>query len=33
MYLSPGQHGAGDIFSLWPAQQPSDDDIGNWTLQ
>ena len=33
LYLSPGQHGAVDIFSLGPDQQPSDDDVGNWTLQ
>ncbi|MDH3900189.1 MAG: type II secretion system major pseudopilin GspG [Gammaproteobacteria bacterium] len=32
-YLSPGSHGAIDIYSLGPDQQPSDDDIGNWTLQ
>ena len=31
-YLSPGEHGAVDIFSLGPDQQPSDDDIGNWNL-
>ena len=33
LYLSPGQHGAIDVFSLGPDQQPSDDDIGNWNLQ
>jgi general secretion pathway protein G len=33
LYLSPGQHGAIDIFSLGPDQQPSDDDVGNWMLQ
>jgi general secretion pathway protein G len=33
LYLSPGQHGAVDIFSLGPDQQPSDDDVGNWMLQ
>jgi general secretion pathway protein G len=32
-YLSPGEHGAIDIFSLGPDQQQSDDDIGNWNLQ
>jgi general secretion pathway protein G len=32
-FLSPGEHGAIDIYSLGPDQQPSDDDIGNWTLQ
>ena len=31
-YLSPGEHGDADIFSLGPDQQPSDDDIGNWNL-
>jgi general secretion pathway protein G len=31
-YLSPGTHGEVDIFSLGPDGQPSDDDIGNWTL-
>jgi general secretion pathway protein G len=31
-YLSPGEHGAIDIYSLGPDQQPSDDDIGNWNL-
>lgn len=33
LYLTPGQHGSIDIFSLGPDQQPSDDDIGNWNLQ
>jgi general secretion pathway protein G len=32
-YLSPGVHGAVDIFSTGPDRQPSDDDIGNWTLR
>jgi len=32
-YLSPGVHGSIDIFSTGPDRQPSDDDIGNWTLQ
>ncbi len=32
-YLSPGTHGEIDIYSLGPDQQPSDDDIGNWSLQ
>lgn len=32
-FLSPGTHGSIDIYSLGPDQQPSDDDIGNWTLQ
>ncbi|WJW75228.1 type II secretion system major pseudopilin GspG [Thiohalobacter sp. IOR34] len=31
-YLSPGEHGAVDIYSLGPDGQPSDDDIGNWDL-
>lgn len=31
--LSPGQHGALDIFSYGPDGMPdSDDDIGNWSL-
>ena len=33
LYLSPGENGSIDIFTLGPDQQPSDDDIGNWTLQ
>lgn len=33
LYLSPGQHGAVDIYSLGPDQQPSGDDIGNWNMQ
>lgn len=33
LYLSPGTHGAIDIYSLGPDQAPSDDDIGNWNLQ
>lgn len=33
-YLSPGSHGALDIYSMGPDGQPgTDDDIGNWTLQ
>ena len=32
-YLSPGEHGAIDIFSLGPDQQLSDDDIGNWNIE
>lgn len=32
-YLSPGEHGAIDIFSLGPDQQLSEDDIGNWNIQ
>lgn len=32
-YLSPGVHGSVDIFSTGPDRQPSEDDIGNWTLQ
>lgn len=31
-YLSPGEHGAFDVYSLGPDQQPSDDDIGNWNI-
>lgn len=32
-YLSPGEHGSVDIYSLGPDQTPSDDDIGNWNLE
>lgn len=32
-FLSPGSRGTVDIYSLGPDQQPSDDDIGNWSLQ
>lgn len=32
-YLSPGTHGSVDIYSTGPDRQPSDDDIGNWTLR
>ncbi len=32
-YLSPGQHGDMDIYSLGPDQQPSEDDIGNWNIE
>ena len=31
-YLSPGAHGSIDIYSTGPDRQPSEDDIGNWTL-
>ena len=31
-YMNPGEHGAIDIYSLGPDQQPSEDDIGNWNL-
>lgn len=31
-YMSPGEHGEADIFSLGPDQSPSEDDIGNWNL-
>jgi len=33
LFLSPGEHGSIDIFSMGPDQTPSEDDIGNWTLQ
>jgi general secretion pathway protein G len=33
LYLSPGENGTIDIFSMGVDQQPSDDDIGNWGLQ
>jgi len=33
LYLSPGENGSIDIFSMGADQQPSDDDIGNWGLQ
>lgn len=32
-YLSPGEHGAIDIYSLGPDGVPSEDDIGNWNLE
>jgi len=32
-YLSPGAQGSIDIYSTGPDRQPSDDDIGNWTLK
>ncbi|VAX11516.1 General secretion pathway protein G [hydrothermal vent metagenome] len=32
-YLSPGEHGSVDIYSLGPDQTPSDDDIGDWNLE
>ena len=31
-YLSPGAHGSIDIYSTGPDRQPSEDDIGNWTM-
>jgi len=33
LFLSPGEQGSIDIFSMGPDQVPSDDDIGNWDLQ
>ncbi|MBZ4364176.1 type II secretion system protein GspG, partial [Mycobacterium tuberculosis] len=31
--LSPGQHGAIDVFSVGPDGMPdTNDEIGNWTL-
>ena len=30
LFLSPGEQGTIDIFSMGPDQTPSDDDIGNW---
>jgi general secretion pathway protein G len=33
LFLSPGEQGSIDIFSMGPDQTPSDDDIGNWDLQ
>ena len=33
LYLSPGENGAIDVFSMGADQQPSDDDTGNWGLQ
>ena len=33
LYLSPGENGSIDIFSMGADQQPSEDDIGNWGLQ
>lgn len=32
-YLNPGTHSSVDIYSTGPDRQPSDDDIGNWTLR
>jgi len=32
-YLSPGEHGLIDVYSLGPDQTPSDDDIGSWNLE
>lgn len=33
LMLSPGEHGAIDIFSAGPDGQPgTDDDVGNWNL-
>ena len=31
-YVNPGTHGEIDIYSLGPDRVPSDDDVGNWTL-
>jgi general secretion pathway protein G len=33
LYLSPGSHGAIDIYSNGPDPQSGDDDIGNWNLE
>lgn len=33
LYLSPGSHGAIDIYSSGPDVQATDDDIGNWNLE
>ena len=33
LYINPGRHGEIDIYSLGADQQPSDDDIGNWSLE
>ncbi|MEZ5479908.1 MAG: type II secretion system major pseudopilin GspG [Thiolinea sp.] len=32
-YLSPGNHGELDIYSLGPDGRESEDDIGNWALE
>ena len=32
-YLSPGEKGDFDIYSLGPDQRPGNDDIGNWDLE
>ncbi len=32
-YLSPGEHGEVDIYTLGPDQQPGEDDIGSWNLE
>lgn len=31
-YVNPGTHGEVDIYSLGPDRVPSDDDVGNWSL-
>jgi general secretion pathway protein G len=33
LYLSPGSHGAIDIYSGGLDPQSTDDDIGNWNLE
>ena len=32
-YLSPGEKGDFDVYSLGPDQRPGTDDIGNWDLE
>jgi general secretion pathway protein G len=32
-YLNPGVHSSIDLYSLGKDGQPSDDDIGNWSLE
>jgi general secretion pathway protein G len=32
-YLSPGVNGSIDVYSTGPDRQPSEDDIGNWTVK
>ena len=32
-YLSPGEHGPADIYSLGPDQQVSEDDIATWNIE
>jgi len=33
LFLSPGSHGAIDVYSTGPDLQIADDDIGNWNLE
>lgn len=33
LYLSPGEHGEYDVYSLGKDGVPSEDDIGNWNIE